>query len=462
MRGPSLTALPRKHARASYEARCGGDASASEAMIEAPSTTTTSPPLLSHVELVGLVAALMAIGALSIDVMLPALPEIGASLGVTADNDRQLVIVVYVMAAGLAQLVYGPLADALGRRKVLLGSLALSVIATALCAASYSFPLFLAARGIQGIANAAARVVAMALVRDLSVGRRMAQIMSTALTVFMIVPILAPGIGQLILLFGPWRGVFVMLLSASLSVLLWVWLRLPETLPAAMRIPMSVRGSLRAYRQVIASRVTLGYTLAQTLGFGAMFSYLTSAQQVFGEVFGLGALFPLAFASVAVTLSAAQFTNSRFVMRFGMHRLSHAAAVAFALVSGLHAAVAHGLGDEPLGLFLALLLPAMFMFGFVNANFSAIAMEPMGKLAGSASAFTGFVTTVGGALFGGMVGRAYDGTAAPLLTGHAMLGAGSVLVVLITERGRLFKSGALELSVDEHPTGEHERERQKQ
>jgi MFS transporter, DHA1 family, multidrug resistance protein len=407
-------------------------------MIEAPSTTTHPPPLLSHAELVGLVAALMAIGALSIDVMLPALPQIGASLGVQSDNDRQLVIVVYVMAAGFAQLIYGPLADALGRRKVLVGSLGLSVIATALCAASYSFPLFLAARGIQGVSNSAARVVAMALVRDLSVGRRMAQIMSTAMTIFMIVPILAPGIGQLILLFGAWRGVFVMLLSASLSVLLWVWLRLPETLPLAMRIPMSVRGSLRAYRQVIESRVTLGYTLAQTFGFGAMFAYLTSAQQVFGEVFELGALFPLAFASVAVALTAAQFANARFVMRFGMHRLSHAAALAFFLVSALHAVYAHAVGSEPLAVFLGLLLPSMFMFGFVNANFSAIAMEPMGKLAGSASAFTGFVTTVGGALFGGVVGRAFDGTTAPLLTGHALLGLGTVLVVLITERGRLF------------------------
>lgn len=409
-------------------------------MIEAE--TTTPRPLLSHVELVGLVAALMAIGALSIDVMLPALPQIGASLGVTNDNDRQLVIVVYVMAAGVAQLVYGPLTDALGRRRVLLASLGLSVLASTLCAASYSFPLFLAARGIQGVANAAARVVALALVRDLSVGRRMAQIMSTALTVFMIVPILAPGIGQLILLFGPWRGVFVMLVAASLSVLVWVWTRLPETLPVAARIPVSVLGSLRAYQRVIGNRITLGYTLAQTAAFGAMFAYLTSAQQVFGEVFALGALFPLAFASVAVTLSAAQFTNARFVMRFGMHRLSHAAAIGFSLVSGLHALYAHLAPDESLSVFLGALLPAMFLFGFVNANYSAIAMEPMGKLAGSASAFTGFVTTVGGAVLGGAVGRAFDGTPAPLVTGHAVLGAGGVLIVLATERGRLFRSGS--------------------
>jgi len=395
------------------------------------------PRALSPRELVALVAALMALNALSIDIMLPALPAIGSDFHVPSDNDRQLVVVSYVMASGVAQLFYGPLADALGRRRVLLGALWLYLVGTLFCLLADDFQLFLVARVAQGLSGAATRVVATALVRDLVAGPRMAQIMSTAMMIFLIVPILAPGVGQVVLLLGPWRWVFALLLLAGAGLAAWTQLRVPETLARERRIPISAASAIAAYRKVLGSRVTLGYTLAQTLTFGALFSFLTSAQQVFGEVFALGPLFPLAFASIGVTLSLAQFTNSRLVMRYGLRRLSHLAALAFTALSLLHAVRFSLAPDESLTGFLVLLLPAMFMFGLVGANYSALAMEPMGAVAGSAAAFMGAITTVGGAALGGAVGRAFDGTPGPLLKGQAALALGSLVVVLITERGRL-------------------------
>lgn len=416
-------------------------------MSGAPAGSREQPrAALSRLELVALVAALMAVNALAIDVMLPALPALAREFAVANDNDRQLVIVSYALASGLAQPLYGPLADALGRRRVLLGALLLHLAASLACVFAGSFAMLLAARVAQGVSGAATRVVSTALVRDLVAGPRMAQIMSTAIMVFLIVPIIAPAIGQLVLALGPWRWVFALLLLAGIALFAWILLRVPETLTPERRIPVSVRAALSAYREVLTNRTTLGYTLAQTLTFGALFSYLTSAQQVFGETFALGTLFPLAFASTGVTLAAAQFTNSRLVTRLGLRPLSHGAGLAFMLLSGLHALHIALVPDESLAVFLALLLPSMFTFGFVGANYSALAMEPMGRVAGSAAAFMGFLSTVGGTLAGGFIGRAFDGTAAPMLHGQALLAAGSLLIVLVTERGRLMRRAPREPS----------------
>jgi DHA1 family bicyclomycin/chloramphenicol resistance-like MFS transporter len=402
--------------------------------IPAPSAP---PRALSRPELIAMVAALMAINALSMDIMLPALPEIGRSYAIASENDRQLVLVTYIIASGIAQVFYGPLADALGRRRVLMGALSLYLVGASLCLLAPTFGLFLAARAVQGLAAAATRVVATALVRDLVAGPRMAQIMSSAMTIFMIVPILAPGAGQLILLAGPWRWIFALLLFAGVSLFVWSWFRVPETLPPERRIPLSFAGALAAYREVLSTRETIGYTIALSLTFGAIFSFLTSSQQVFVEIFKMGALFPLGFSSIAVALSAAQFTNSRLVMHVGMRRLAHIAIAGFtalALIHTLHAA----LFRESLFVFLALLLPTMFLFAFTGPNFNAIAMEPMGHVAGAASAFMGFISTVTGATIGAIIGHLYDGTIMPLVAGQAVLGLCALSVIAVVERGKLF------------------------
>jgi MFS transporter, DHA1 family, multidrug resistance protein len=400
----------------------------------------TSPEIRrpSTRELVAMVATFMALNALGIDIMLPALPDIARDFGVTVKANEQLVLLVYVLAFGVAQIFYGPLSDAFGRRPVIVWSMVAYLVATAACLFAPDFKFFLAARAAQGASAAAARVIAVAVVRDLMAGREMARVMSLAMVVFMVVPIAAPGVGQLVLLAGPWRWIFGFLFAGGGIVMAWTLLRLPETRPRELRNPFSLMGSLRSYGAILSDRVAVGYTVAATVAFGAMFGFLATAQPVFVDVFDLGHLFPLAFAAVATAMSFSSFVNSRLVTRFGMRRLSHGALIGFTLISAFHALLMIATGDEALWRYMALVAPAMLMFGMIGANFSAIMMEPLGARAGAGAAFFGFATTTGSALVGGVIGRAYDGTAVPLIAGQACVGALALLVVFVTERGRLF------------------------
>jgi DHA1 family bicyclomycin/chloramphenicol resistance-like MFS transporter len=392
------------------------------------------------VELVVFIASLTALNAVAIDMMLPALSEIGADLGVASANDVQLVIVVYVFAAGVAQLFYGPLADRFGRRPVLVAALAGYVLSALLSVVASSFSLLLVARALQGATTAAGRVVGVAVVRDLYAGRRMAEVMSMAMSVFMIVPVLAPSLGQALLFLGPWRWLFALLMVYGVAVVVWTYVRLPETLPAEKRTPLNPRRVAGAFAEVLRQRTPLGYTLASMVLFSALMAYLSSAEQVFTETFGLGALFPLAFGAVALALAAASIVNARLVGRYGMRRISHAAAIAFALVNLAHAATAL-LGADSLFSFIALQMIAFFAAGLMMPNFSAIALEPLGHVAGVASSALGFATMSGSALIGGLIGRFYDGTTRPMAIGLALVGVATLLIVLATERGRLFRVG---------------------
>ncbi len=394
---------------------------------------------LSTFELVGMVAALSALNALAIDVMLPALPDIARDFRLAEDNDRQLVIVSYVALFGVSQLVYGPLADAFGRRSVLISALAVFVIGTVLSVFAPSFELFLAARALQGVGAAATRVIAMAVVRDLASGRRMAQIMSMAMTVFMIVPIVAPGLGQLILFFAPWRWIFGALLIYALIVLAWALWRLPETLALENRTPFRPGAIGNAYAFVLSNRQTVGYMIATTFMIAALFGYITASEQIYVDTFGLGEAFPLAFAAVALAMSAGTLINSRIVMRVGMRRISHWATIAFILMAAANAAMAAD-GSPAFWPFLVLLALTLGGFGLIAGNFNALAMEPVGRVAGAAAALYGAVTATFGAILGGLIARAYDGTTLPFLIGLVIVGVCTLVTLLITERGKFAAS----------------------
>ncbi len=395
---------------------------------------------LSVPELVAMVAALSALNALSIDIMLPALPLMGADFGLTTDNDRQLIVIAYVALFGISQLVYGPLADAFGRRSVLIYALGIYVAGSVLCVFAPSFELFLAARLMQGIGAAATRVISVAVVRDLMEGRRMAQVMSMAMTVFMIVPIVAPGLGQLILFVAPWRWIFGVLLIYSLAVLVWTLIRLPETLRPENRTPFNAKAITAAYASVLRERQTVGYMFATTFITGCLFGYITSSEQLFVDVFHLGPAFPLAFASIAIAISCGTFLNSRLVIRHGMRRLSHATIIGMTLTATALVAFAE-FGLANFWVFMALLALTFAMFGLTASNFNALAMEPVGRVAGSASALYGAITATGGSIVGAFIGRAFDGTILPFAIGLAATGALTLMAVLWTERGKLFGVG---------------------
>lgn len=391
-------------------------------------------------ELVAMVAALSALNALAIDIMLPALPMIGADFSLTNDNDRQLVIVAYIALFGVSQLVYGPLADAFGRRSVLIYALGIYVAGSILCVVAPNFELFLAARAMQGLGAAATRVIATAVVRDLTEGRRMAQVMSMAMTLFMIVPIIAPGIGQLILFIAPWRWIFGALLIYALIILVWTLIRLPETLKPENRRAFDLPSIISGYALVLRERQTIGYMIATMFVTGCLFGYITSSEQLFVDVYGLGAAFPIAFASIALAISFGTFLNSRLVMRHGMRRMSHTMIIGFTL-SALALASLAQLGWANFWVFTGMLALTFAMFGFIASNFNALAMEPVGRIAGSASALYGAVTATGGAIVGALIGRAFDGSPAPFAIGLALSGVATLLAVMWTERGKLFGVG---------------------
>jgi DHA1 family bicyclomycin/chloramphenicol resistance-like MFS transporter len=393
---------------------------------------------MSFREFVLMVAGLMALNALAIDVMLPALPDIGAALDVLRDNDRQMVLSTYLIGFGLGQIVIGSVSDRFGRRAVLIGGLACYVITALICAAAPTFATLLVARFVQGLASAAPRVITTAIVRDCYEGRRMASVMSLAMTIFMVVPVVAPAIGQVIILVAPWQAIFLLLAFYGSLMALWVMKRLPETLPASRREVVSLGRIASAYATVFRSRQTMGYALAAGMMFGAIFGFLMSAQQIFTEIFGLGVYFPLAFAAIALAMSLSSFINARLVGRLGTRLLSHGAVAVFTLLAGILALTAHLdiLGFVP---FMILLAGMQFLIGMIFGNFAALALETQGKFAGTASSLFGSTTTILAALIGYGVGQAYDGTLVPLANGYVAFGLASLAIIAVTEKGRLFR-----------------------
>lgn len=393
-------------------------------------------------EFVAMVASLMAMTALAIDAMLPALPAIGEALNVAEDNDRQLVIGALLIGFGLAQIVHGPLSDRFGRRPLLVGGLGLYAASSVVAAFAQSFELLLAARFCQGIAVAATRVLAISIVRDLYVGRKMAQVMSFAMMVFMAVPVLAPLFGEIILAFASWRWIFWMFAAIGIGVGLWIGWRLPETLDPEDRLPLTPARIWRGWRHTVTERKSLGYMLASAMLSGALFGFINSIQQVMYDTFDRPDMLVPAFAMIASAMSAASLLNSRIVLRLGTRMVSHSALLAFIGFAAAGAFMAYT-GNKSLWVFLVLLSANMGAFGLCGANFGAMAMEEMGAIAGTASSVQGAVGVVAGAMIGGGIGQMYDGTTLPLSLGFLVCGSLALVSVLATERGRLFSEDEL-------------------
>ncbi|AEQ08448.1 drug resistance transporter, Bcr/CflA subfamily [Brucella melitensis NI] len=391
-------------------------------------------------EFIALIAAIMAINALAVDIMLPGLPQIGASLGVHSENHVQFVITAYLLGFGVSQLFYGPLSDRFGRRLPLFGGLAIYVVAALGSAFVTDFTTLIILRVLQGLGAAATRVIAVSVVRDKFSGRQMAEVMSLVMMVFMILPVVAPATGQLIMLFGEWHLIFMFMAIMALVVGLWAFLRLPETLPVSHRRPLTMKSTLGGFVIVLTNRVALFYMLGTSFILGALFGYINSAQQIFVGIYQLGTLFPLAFAAVAMTLALASFLNSRLVGRFGMRRISQTMLLVFTSFSLLWMVLSIVMdGPIPFAVLMIIYMTIMLSFSLVTANFNALAMEPLGEVAGTASSVLGFAQTVIGAALGAVIGQAFDGTTTPVATGYCVLGFVALACVLIAERGRLFR-----------------------
>ena len=388
-------------------------------------------------EMVAMLAGLMALNAFAIDAMIPALPDIGLALDVAQENDRQLVVVAYFIGFASTQLIWGPLADRFGRKPVLAAGISLYTVFALLCAVAGSFPLLIAGRVAMGASAAVTRVLVVAMVRDLFENEAMARVMSLVFMVFMIVPVIAPSVGQLILLLAPWRAIFLVLAAYGLTMLTWSWIRLPETLHPEYRRSLKWGDMSQAVGATLSERQSLGYTLALAATFGGLTAYIASIQQIVFDAFKAPSAIGLVFAAVAAPMALASWTNSRIVERFGLRRVGHGGALMFMAVTAVHAGIAMA-GRETLTSFVILQALAMACFAFTSSNLSTLAMEHMAPIAGTASAVQGVVGTIGGATMGFIIGRSFDGTATPFLIGVAACAAVAMGLVALTEPRRLF------------------------
>jgi DHA1 family bicyclomycin/chloramphenicol resistance-like MFS transporter len=388
---------------------------------------------------IALIAALNATNALAVDSMLPALGQMGRALGLSGDNEQQWIVTSFLLGFGAAQIFYGTLADRYGRKPVLMASLTIYVICSLAAAFSRSFEMMIVARALQGIGAAGSRVLSVAIVRDCYEGRTMARVMSLSFIVFLGVPILAPSLGQLVMLVSPWPAIFIALAVYAAIVMLWIVYRLPETLHEADRRPIIVSAIVTAFKLTLRNRVSLGYTVAMTFVIGSLFGFINSSQQIFADIFHESKLFPVIFAAIAAAIACASLLNARLVNQFGSRLLSHAALLGFIIMGILHMAVAFA-GAETIWTFSFLQSCQMFCFGLMVGNFGAMSMEPLGHIAGIAAAIQGSISTIGGASIGMLIGQHFNATTVPLAAGYAVCGLAALGAVLTAEGGRLFRS----------------------
>jgi len=388
-------------------------------------------------EMTALLAGLMALNAFAIDAMVPALPAIGQSLHVLEENHRQLVVVSYFVGFASTQLFWGPLADRFGRKPVLGCGIVLYTLFAILCALAGSFPLLIAGRFAMGASAAVTRVLVVAMVRDLFEAEAMARVMSLVFMVFMLVPVLAPNIGQAILLVASWRAIFFVLAGYALLMLAWSWMRLPETLHPEYRRSLAPGEMIGAIGATLADPLSRGYTLALTATFSALIAYISSIQQIVFDVFGEGRFIGLVFAAIAAPMALASWLNSRVVGRFGLRRVGHIAAVVFAMLTVAHAAIGLG-GYESLPVFVLMQGLSMASFAFTSSNLGTLAMERMAPIAGTASSVQGVVGTLGAAIIGFAIGQAFDGSLRPYLIGCASCAVAALAIIALTEPKRLF------------------------
>ena len=408
--------------------------------MSAPTTTITElppQPAPRFIEFVGLIASLIALGALGVDAMLPALPAMGVSFHVQNANSLQWVIAAYFLGSGVGQLIFGSLSDWLGRKRVLMVGIGIYVVLLLIAPLAPNLEILIVLRALQGCAASSANVVTRSIVRDLYSGATMAKVMSISFMIFLSVPILAPSFGQLILLVLPWQAIFLIIATAGILVLIWAWFRLPETHPPALRFRPDLAHLKRVALYVVTEPSSLYYSLAVTFLIASLLTYVSLMPQIFATAFAKPQLMAPVFAACAATMGAGALLNASLVERLGSRRISHIALCSLVGLTAIHFIWA-ALGYETILSFVILQALTMGCFSLTTSNFGAIAMEKVGHVAGTAASIQGVVTSVGGSLIGGYVGQHWDGHVALLPFGACLCAVAALALVAFGEKGRLF------------------------
>jgi DHA1 family bicyclomycin/chloramphenicol resistance-like MFS transporter len=375
----------------------------------------TRPNVIGNSEFIALMALLMSLIALAIDTMLPALSAIGGELGVSDANHNQLIISIFILGMALGQVFYGPLSDTTGRKPAIYLGTVIFMLGCVISLFASSFSIMLAGRLLQGLGIAGIRIVIMALIRDKYEGREMAKVMSFIMTLFILVPIIAPAIGQAIVSFSHWRVIFIFFLLLAVISSFWFYLRQPETLSIDKRVPLSLSRVLSATMEVCSNRIALGYTLINGFINGVFLAFLTTSPQILQEQYQLGIKFPLYFALLAIAVGVATFFNGKIVMRYGMRLLCHRALYGLFILS-------------------VFLMISLLCVGFVFSNLNAMAMQPLGHIAGVGAAVIGFLSTLMSVPIAIYIGHSYNGTIIPLLLGFIVCSLAGIVLAIWTER----------------------------
>jgi len=392
-------------------------------------------PELGFAEFISLTAMMMSLVALSVDTMLPALSEIGRDFGVIDNNNSQLIISLFFLGMAFGQLLYGPVSDNTGRKPAIYVGYGLFITGCVLSLVATNLYVMLAGRFLQGFGTAGPRIVSIAIVRDRYEGSAMARVMSFVMTVFIIVPIIAPALGQGLLFFAGWRAIFASFLILALLTLVWFALRQPETLPKEKRVPFSLKRIISTMGIIFGNRSAIGNTVTAGLVFGFFFGYLNSAQQIFQEVYALGAAFPFYFAFLALSIGGASLFNARFVLHHTMQSLSQRALISISVLSaGFFFLALWYHGHPPLWTLMAYLFATFFGTGILFGNLNALAMESLGKIAGIGAGVVGSLSTLISIITGTAIGQSYNGSVLPLTAGFFMLSLASLAAMRWAEK----------------------------
>jgi len=387
-------------------------------------------------EFVGLMALMQSLVALTIDAMIPALQELGVTLEIAHPNDAQLVISLLFLGLAIGQLLFGPLSDSIGRKPAIQLGIGLFSIGCLLSVFSTSYTMMLFGRFLQGVGLAGPRIVSIALIRDLYSGDSMAKVMSFVMSVFILVPAIAPAVGQGILHIWNWQVIFALFLGLGAIVSVWFGLRQPETLKPERWIPFTPQRLIAGVKEVCLNRHAFGHTIAAGLIFGPFAAYLSMSQQILQIQYGLGEDFPLYFALLALSVGAAFFANSRLVMRYGMRRMIGIACPAISIWSLCFLGVVWLYDSQPSLLLLILYLQVTFFcMGILFGNLNAMAMQTLGHIAGIGAAIVGFLSTTIGVTFGSVIGQMYDQSIAPLVIGYILGSTLSILAIHWSNQG---------------------------
>ncbi|MDH7446440.1 multidrug effflux MFS transporter [Aquimarina sp. 2201CG14-23] len=384
----------------------------------------------AQLEFIVLMASLMSIVALAIDALLPALDIIGITIGTTDLADNQLLITMIFLGLGIGPLIFGPISDSIGRKPVVYMGFTLFIIASFMCIYSTSLSVMITGRILQGIGLSAPRTIAIAMIRDIYTGDYMARIMSFITVVFILVPIIAPAIGKSVLDHYNWQAIFYIQLVFGVLVTFWFWKRQDETLDLSKRIKFTSSIFTDGLKELIKYKTTIGYTLISGFIVGSFLVYLSSSQQIFEQQYQLKDEFPYIFALLAISIGTATFLNGTLVLKYGMEKLITVSLLGYFGISLLYIILFYGEANPNIVVLLFFFGMQFFAIGFLFGNLRAVAMQPVGHIAGIAAAITGFISTIMAVPISTYIGRFVTDTALPLFIGFLICAVLSIVILV--------------------------------